>query len=121
MISTNWSIPDSPGNSGCPSINSAITQPVDQMSKIVGQLIVSKKRSAAPTDVGHVVRSTKDQLWSSVVSRADIADVGLSSNEDLGRTEITQLQDTGRRVEQKVLGFDVPVTYSDRVNVGERS
>lgn len=77
--------------------------------------------SAAPTDVGHVVRGTKDQLWSSVVSRADIADVGLSGNEDLGRTEITQLQDTGRRVEQKVLGFDVSVTYSDRVDVGERS
>lgn len=32
MISTNWSIPDSPGNNGCPNISSAITQPVDQMS-----------------------------------------------------------------------------------------
>jgi hypothetical protein len=34
MISTNWSIPDSPGKRGCPNINSAITHPVDQMSEI---------------------------------------------------------------------------------------
>jgi hypothetical protein len=33
MISTNWSIPDSPGNNGWPNINSAITQPVDQISR----------------------------------------------------------------------------------------
>ena len=30
MISTNWSTPESPGNNGCPSSNSAPTQPVQQ-------------------------------------------------------------------------------------------
>ncbi len=32
MISTSWSTPLSPGNSGCPSISSATTQPTDQTS-----------------------------------------------------------------------------------------
>lgn len=31
IISTSWSIPDSPGNCGCPSTYSAVTQPVNHI------------------------------------------------------------------------------------------
>lgn len=44
MISTSWSIPDSPGNRGWPSISSAITQPVDQMSTIIKEKLVHKTK-----------------------------------------------------------------------------
>lgn len=44
MISTSWSMPDSPGKSGCPSISSAMTQPVDQTSAEVSGDVRYKKR-----------------------------------------------------------------------------
>jgi len=40
------------------------------------------------TNIGHVVGGTEDQLWSSVVSRADIADIWFTRDQDLGGTEI---------------------------------
>lgn len=41
MISTNWSMPDSPGKRGCPSISSAMTQPVDQISTVSARVLLS--------------------------------------------------------------------------------
>lgn len=77
------------------------------------------KKRLQLTNVGHVVGGTKDQFWSSVVSRADIADIWFAGDQDLGRTEITQLEDTRCRVEKEILGFDISVTDTDRVDVGE--
>jgi hypothetical protein len=73
------------------------------------------------TNIGGVVGGTKDQLWSSVVSRADVADIWLASNENLGGSEITQHEDTGGGIEEEVLGFNVSVADSDRMDVGQRS
>jgi hypothetical protein len=73
------------------------------------------------TNIGSVVGGTKDQLWGSVVSRADIADIWLASNENLGGSEITQHEDTGGGIEEEVLRFDVSVADSDRMDVGQRS
>ena len=71
------------------------------------------------TDVGGVVRRSKDQLWGSVIPGTDVADVGLSRNQDLGRTKVTQFEDAGGRVEQEVLRLDIPVTNANRVDVGQ--
>jgi hypothetical protein len=143
IISTNWSIPDSPGKSGCPSMSSAMTQPVDQMSVLsVGSsrydhppaadecpeshaLLRGPVRGAMwrkeHTDVGRVVRRAKDQFRRTVVARANVADVGFARNENLGRTKVAQLQDTRGGVEEQVLGLDVTVTDAYRVDVGKGS
>lgn len=76
--------------------------------------------SLVRTDIGGVVGRAKDQLGRPVVSRADIADVGLASDENLGRTKVAQLQNARGRVEEQVLGLDVTVTDTYRVDVGKR-
>ena len=73
------------------------------------------------TDVGRVVRRTKDELWRTIVAGADVADVGLACDEDLGRAEITELEDAGGRVEEEVLRLDVAMADADRVDVHERA
>lgn len=72
------------------------------------------------TDLGCVVGRTEDQLRRPVVTRADVGDVGLVFNQNLGRSEIAQLQDTSVRVQQEVLGLDVAMTNSLGVDVGQR-
>jgi len=69
------------------------------------------------TNVRSVVGSSKDQFGCTVVPRANVADVGLSCYQNLGRSKVTQLQDSGCWVEQQVLGLDVSVADSHRVDV----
>ena len=71
------------------------------------------------TDVGRVVRRAKDELGRSVVPRADVADVGLAGDENLGRTKVAKLEDAGGRVEEEVLRLDVAVADADGMNVHE--
>lgn len=73
------------------------------------------------TNVGGVICCTEDQLRSTIISRADVADVGLASNKDLGTSKITELEDTRHWIEQKVLRFDITMAYAQRMNVGKRA
>ena len=77
------------------------------------------RRNTCLTDVGGVVCRSKDQLWGSVIPGTDVADVGLSRNQDLGGAEVTQFEDAGGRVEQEILRLDVPVTNANRVNISQ--
>lgn len=73
------------------------------------------------TDVGRVVGGPKDKLRCTVVPRADVADVGLARDKNLGRPEVAELENAGSGVKEEVLGLDVPVTDADRVDVHERT
>jgi hypothetical protein len=73
------------------------------------------------TDSGSVVGGAENQFRSSVVSRADIADVGFTGDKDLCWSEITKHEDTGSGVEEKILGFDVSMADPYAVDVGQRS
>ena len=74
---------------------------------------------AGHTDLGGVIGSTKDELWSAVVSGADVRDVGLVLDQDLCAAKVTKLQDARLRVQEQVLRFDVSVTDALGVDVGE--
>lgn len=75
--------------------------------------------SARLTNLRGVIRSAKDELGSTVVAGAYIRHIGLVLHQNLGTTEIAQLQDARRRIKQQVLGLDIAMTYTLRVNVGE--
>ena len=64
------------------------------------------------TNLGGVIRRAKDELGRTIVARADIRNIGLIGNEDLGASKITELQHTGIRVEQQILRFDVTMADS---------
>ena len=72
------------------------------------------------TNVGRVVCSIKQQLWSSAVPR-NIADIRFSSHEDLGGSEIAHFQNPSSGVVKQVLEFDISVTNTDAVNICERA
>jgi hypothetical protein len=55
-------------------------------------------RRGVHTDLGGVIGGAENQLRRSVVPRADIRHVGLVLHQDLGATEIAQLQHAGRRI-----------------------
>jgi hypothetical protein len=78
-----------------------------------------RKGKRKRTNLGSVVGGTKDQFRSSVVSGADIGDVGLIFYQYLGTTKVTELQNAGARIQQQVLGLDIAVADSLRVNVGQ--
>ena len=72
-----------------------MTHPVDQISAVILSAIGGgcKTQEQCLTDIGGVVCHSKDQLWGSVIPGTDVADVGLSRNQDLGRTKVTQFED----------------------------
>lgn len=73
------------------------------------------------TNLGGVVCCSKNQLRRTVVPGANVRHVWLVFYQDLGTSEIAQLEDTRRRVEQQVLRLDVSVADALRVDVGERA
>ena len=77
--------------------------------------------SAELTDFGSVIGGTKDELRSAVVARADVGDVWLARNKNLGTAEITKLEDAGAGIKQKILRLDVAVTDAHGMNIGERT
>jgi len=121
MISTSWSMPDSPGNSGWPSISSAITQPVDHTSASRQSLRPYKFLHSRHTNLSGVVGSSKDQLRCTVVARANVRHIGLVFHQNLRATEIAELQDARMRIQQQVLWLDVSVADSLGMDVGERA
>ena len=114
-------MPDSPGNKGCPSINSAITQPVDHTSSPHRQSGARNagRRSQRPTDLGCVIGRAKDQFRRSVVPGADVRNVRFILDQDLGAAKIAELEHSGGRIEQEILRLDIPMADSHGVNVGE--
>lgn len=71
------------------------------------------------TNFGGVVGCAKDELRGTIIARADIRDVRLVRNQDLGASEIAELEDAGIWIKQKVLRFDISMADALRVNVGE--
>lgn len=72
------------------------------------------------TNLGGVIRGSKNQLWSSVVARANVGYVGLVLHQDLRGTEVTQFEHTCAGIEEQILRLDIPMTDPLRMNVGER-
>ena len=71
------------------------------------------------TDICRVVRSAKDELGSTVVTRTDVADVGFSGDKDLGRPKIAELEDACGGVQEKILWFNIAMADADRVDVSK--
>ena len=69
-------------------------------------------------NIGCVIGVTEDKLRSPVVSGTYIGDIGLSKNELLCTSEVTQLKDVSLHVTKNVLRFDVSVANALGVNVG---
>jgi hypothetical protein len=82
-------MPDSPGNNGDPVSNSAMTHPVDQISTINTQSKTDGgKREGGGTNECGIIRSAKDEFWSTIISRTDVTDVWFSLDENLCTSEI---------------------------------
>lgn len=62
-----------------------------------------------PTNLSRVVRGAENELGGAVVSGADVRNIGLVLDQDLGAAKVAQLQDAAIRVEQEVLRLDVAV------------
>lgn len=71
------------------------------------------------TNLGRVIRRSKDQFRRSVVPRADVRHVWLVLNQYLSATEIAELQHAGAGVQQQILWLDVAVTDSLGVDIGQ--
>lgn len=85
----------------------------------VSKAVATVTGNLGRTDVGGVVRGAEDELRGAIVAGANVADVRLSCDEDLGRAKVAKLEDPGGGVEKEVLGLDVAVTDADGVDVHE--
>lgn len=144
MISTSWSTPLSPGNSGWPSSSSAATQPVQTEDRDDAEcpawlggicfayrvgapfVIETMDKTVAcdepPTfapniDGGRVVGGPEDELRCAVVPTADVGHIGLALDQEFGTAEVTELEDVRLGVEQQVLRLDVTVADAEAVDV----
>lgn len=73
------------------------------------------------TNLCSIVRGTKNKFGCTVVSGADIRNVRLIRDQNLGASEITELENTAVGVEEKILGLDISVTDALRVDVRQGS
>ena len=81
-----------------------------------------KDAAGAPhVDVGRVVGSTEDELGCTVISRANVRDVGLAADEVLRTPEVAEFQNARVRVEEQVLRLDISMADALRVDVGKAS
>lgn len=71
------------------------------------------------TNLGGVIGGSKDELRCTVVSRADVGHIWLVLYEYLGAAEVAQLEDSGSRIEKKILGLNISMTDALRMNVCE--
>jgi len=69
-------------------------------------------------DVGAVVGVAEDELGRAVVAGADVADVGLTLDELLGRAKVAKLKHVGLCIAQNVLGLDVTVANTFSMDIG---
>mmetsp|Transcript_83043 Transcript_83043/g.199297 ORF Transcript_83043/g.199297 Transcript_83043/m.199297 type:complete len:296 (+) Transcript_83043:89-976(+) len=70
-------------------------------------------------DVDHkaVVRCAENELWCTIVARADVSHVRLALHQWLGRAEVTDFQGVRVTIHQQVLRLDVSVANAHRVDV----
>lgn len=66
--------------------------------------------SRPDVDGSRVVRATQNKLRSTIKARADVGDVRLVLDEDLGTAEVTDLQLKLGWIDQKIVRFDISVT-----------
>lgn len=77
------------------------------------------RRLQRPTDLGRVIGRAKDQFRRSVVPGADVRNVRFVLDQDLGAAKIAEFEHSSGRIEQEILGLDIPVADSHGVYVGE--
>lgn len=75
----------------------------------------------ALTDLGSVICCTKDQLWRTVVPRANIRNIGLVLNKYFGTPKIAKLEHTSVRIEQEILRLDITMAYTLRMDICQRA
>lgn len=73
------------------------------------------------TNLCGVVCSSKDQFRCTIVTGANVRDVGFILDKDLGTSKIAELQHASARVEKKILRLDITVADALRVDVGKSS
>lgn len=66
-----------------------------------------------------VVLATEDQLWSSVISRADVRNVWFSLDKFLGRPEISKFQNMSCWVNKQILRLDISVANTQRMDISQ--
>lgn len=71
------------------------------------------------TNLGGVVCGTENEFRRTIVTRADVRDIGFIFHQDLCASEIAQLENARGRVEKQVLRLYVSVADTLRVDVGE--
>jgi len=70
-------------------------------------------------NVCRIVGCSENKLRSPIIPRADVTDIGLSRDQNLCRTKITKFQNTSCWVEQQILGFDISMANTNRVDIGK--
>ena len=101
-----------------------MTQPVDHTSgkcQLAPKCESLQSQRRTHTDLGGIIRGTKNELWCTVISRADVGDVRLVLNQNLCAAEIAELEYAGCRVQEQVLWLDVAMADALGVDVGERA
>lgn len=73
------------------------------------------------TNFGGIVSSTKNEFGCTVVSRADVRNIGLVLHQDLRAAKVTEFQDARSGVQQQILRLNVSVADSLGVDIGERA
>lgn len=83
--------------------------------------LVVEETAQCLTDFGSIVGSAEDELRCPVVTRADVRDIGLVLDENLGAAKIAQLQNATVGIEKQILRLNVAVTDALGVDVGQGS
>lgn len=71
------------------------------------------------TNLGGIVGGTKDEFWRTIVSGANVRNIGLVLNENLGTAKVAELENAAVWVEQQVLWLNVTMTNALRVDIGK--
>ena len=78
-------------------------------------------QDSVPPRTGHYTHKEHgDKVRDGGIPGADIRYVGLATHEYLGTAKVAQLQLMRLRVDQQVLGLDVPMTHLHAVDVRQR-
>ena len=83
---------------------------------------LSKNASGAPdVNLGRVIWTPEQEFGRSAVSRTYVGDIVLPFHQPLCAAEISELENSGFRIEQNIFRLDVPVADVLLVNVGQAS
>lgn len=71
------------------------------------------------TDFGGVIGRAENQFGRPIVAGADVRYIRLILDQDFSGPKVTEFEDSGGRVQQQVLGFDISVADPLGVDVGQ--